>query len=186
MPSADVVCLSHVMLFLLLPAIATALSEVSAAKLFGRLADKKLLLDVPGAGTPEVRNCCHGGCDNCEYSRVFDELNAGRPKWIPLYAERELIDGRRHESTWGALFGDGSLDARAFVDKVHALDYRPSMGPKVKVDDEPLDDDAILALFHVLSDEAGDTISAADVVAALQRITGEQHGVAWKPFFAAF
>lgn len=172
------------MLVLLLPALATALSELNAAKLFGRLADKKLLLDVPGAGTPEVRNCCHGGCDNCDFSRVFDELNAGRPKWIPLYAERELIDGRRHESTWGALFEGDRLDATAFVDKVRGLDYRPSMGPRIKVDDE-LDDDAIMALFNVLADGA-ETISADDVVLGLQRLTGEEHGVVWKHFVGVF
>ena len=28
------------------------------SKIFGRLADKMLLLDVPGAGSPEMMNCC--------------------------------------------------------------------------------------------------------------------------------
>ena len=65
------------------PAVVT---EVTAAQVFGRLADKKLLLDVPGAGTPEMKDCCHGGCDNCDYSRVFDEMNAGKAKWVACYA----------------------------------------------------------------------------------------------------
>ena len=34
-----------------------AVAELAAAQVFGRLADKKLLLDVPGAGTPEMRDC---------------------------------------------------------------------------------------------------------------------------------
>jgi len=67
------------------PAVVT---EVTAAQVFGRLADKKLLLDVPGAGTPEMKDCCHGGCDNCDYSRVFDEMNAGKAKWVACYVER--------------------------------------------------------------------------------------------------
>ena len=29
------------------------------------------------AGTPEMMNCCHGGCSNCDYSRVFDSMSAG-------------------------------------------------------------------------------------------------------------
>ena len=61
-------------------------TEVTAAQVFGRLADKKLLLDVPGGGAPEMKDCCHGGCDNCDYSRVFDEMNAGKAKWVACYA----------------------------------------------------------------------------------------------------
>lgn len=70
------------------------ISEDELAKVFCRLADKQLLLDVPGAGTPELANCCHGGCSNCDFSRIFDEMNSARPKWIPLYTHRVLIDGR--------------------------------------------------------------------------------------------
>ena len=57
----------------------TALDERELTKLFGRISDKKLLLDVEGAGTPEMRDCCHGGCDNCPYSRVFDEVSVSVP-----------------------------------------------------------------------------------------------------------
>ena len=49
----------------------SSLDERELAKTFGRLADKMILLDVPGAGTPEMVNCCHGGCDNCDYSSRF-------------------------------------------------------------------------------------------------------------------
>ena len=45
-------------------AVTTKVTEVAAAQVFARLADKKLLLDVPGAGTPEMKDCCHGGCDS--------------------------------------------------------------------------------------------------------------------------
>lgn len=75
-------------------------------KVFARMADKMILLDVPGAGTPEMRNCCHGGCDNCPYSHVFDQMTAGRAKWVPLYAHRKLIDDREHSSPWSVIFED--------------------------------------------------------------------------------
>lgn len=29
-------------------------------------------------GTPEMMNCCHGGCDNCDYSHVFDYMSSAR------------------------------------------------------------------------------------------------------------
>ena len=78
--------------------------ERELIKLFSRLADDYLLLDIPDAGTPGMMNCCHGGCDNCAYSHIFDNLSAGRPKWVPLYASRQLIDGRTHTSPGGACF----------------------------------------------------------------------------------
>lgn len=53
------------------------INDIELIKLFGRLADKELLLDVPGAGTPEMMNCCHGGCSNCDYSRIFDSMSSG-------------------------------------------------------------------------------------------------------------
>ena len=53
--------------------------ELELAKVFCRIADDYLLLDVPGAGTPEMKNCCHGGCDNCNFSRIFDEMESGKP-----------------------------------------------------------------------------------------------------------
>lgn len=66
------------------------------AKIFVRCSDDYLLLDVEGAGTPEMANCCHGGCDNCAFSHIFDQLESGKPKWLPLYSQRTLIDGRNH------------------------------------------------------------------------------------------
>ena len=51
------------------------IDEMELTKLFGRLADKTLLLDVEGAGTPAMANCCHGGCDNCPYSRYHRNID---------------------------------------------------------------------------------------------------------------
>jgi hypothetical protein len=34
------------------------IDEHDLTKIFGRFADKILLLDIPGAGTPEMMNCC--------------------------------------------------------------------------------------------------------------------------------
>jgi len=39
---------------------ASPLEDIELTRLFGRLAEKRLLLDVPMAGTAELRNCCHG------------------------------------------------------------------------------------------------------------------------------
>lgn len=97
-------------------AAAIEVEEREVIKLFSRLADDYLLLDIPGAGTPGMMNCCHGGCDNCAYSHVFDNLSAGRPKWVPVYATRQLIDGRSHTSPWGRLFRDDPHSTEPFDD----------------------------------------------------------------------
>jgi hypothetical protein len=73
------------------------IDESAISNIFSRIAEPRILLNIPGAGTPEMANCCHSGCDNCAYSRLFDEMQAGQAKWIPLYSYSELIDGRSHK-----------------------------------------------------------------------------------------
>lgn len=116
--------------------------ERQIVNLFSRLAEKRLLLNIPEAGLPEVANCCHSGCDNCAYSRVFDELNAARAKWIPFYDEMRFIDGRRHESRWKAIFTDRS----AVVSVSHLADCLSQLSPQLCIgtpysisDEEQLD-----------------------------------------------
>ena len=61
----------------------------------------------------------------------------GRPKWIPLYNRRTLIDGRSHKSTWSSIFDDAvddstvvvdAVDQDTFIDRIQALAYRPCLG----------------------------------------------------------
>lgn len=158
------------------------ISEAQAARIFGRLADKKLLLDVPGAGTPEMRNCCHGGCDNCDYSRVFDEMNAGKPKWVPCYPYRQLIDGRDHTAPWAELFDDGPLTAETFTDRLNLLTFRSSMGySAVKPDDSKVDADAAVAFFTAIAQGANE-LTADAFANGLAVVSGEAHGAPWKRF----
>ncbi len=163
------------------PAVVT---EVTAAQVFGRLADKKLLLDVPGAGTPEMKDCCHGGCDNCDYSRVFDEMNAGKAKWVACYVEREHSDGRRHESPVRDLFGgDERLGVAEFVARLGEVDPRPAMGARPA--DLTSDFDAAAAEGLVRKVVGGDEVSREAWGDALVAISGEAHGVAWRPWAKA-
>ena len=162
---------------------------MTAAQVFGRLADKKLLLDVPGAGTPEMKDCCHGGCDNCDFSRIFDEMNAGRPKWVLCYDYLELIDGRNVAPGWAAMFeGEGGALARdEFAAALSALPYRPSMGPKVSVDpDEPVSAAAADALWAALAGDA-DELTAAQMGDGLKDLCGGAQATGgWGALFSEF
>jgi len=66
-------------------------------------------------------------------SIIYLSYIQGRPKWIPLYDRRTLIDGRSHKSTWSSIFDvDGStvdaVDQDAFITRLQALAYRPCLG----------------------------------------------------------
>jgi hypothetical protein len=79
-----------------------------AVKLFGRLAEKYIMLDA-SAGL-----CCYSGCSDCEYRepgggyRMADQ-SASRPKWIPNYDHRSFpSSGKEHTTKWSSeLFTEG-------------------------------------------------------------------------------
>jgi len=168
--------------------ILTALTdETEVAKLFNRMCDKYLLLDVPGAGTPGMINCCHGGCDNCDFSHVFDEMTSGRPKWVALYPYRRHQDGRDHTAPWSRLFSSdgGRISEIEFVERFPNLPCVGfSMGPSTSVSpSDPPSRDALLQLWSVLVRNGGGvdetTISAEEMANALKASTGAEHGAVW-------
>ena len=172
---------------LLSTALALApVTEKTAAQVFGRIADKKLLLDVPGAGTPEMKDCCHGGCDNCDYSRIFDEMNAGKPKWVACYLEREHSDGRRHEAPTLSIFGDDAdLDVDEFVSRLGAVEPRPPMGAPLKDVLAEFDAEGAAALVSAIAGDGG-RVDRDNWGATLRRLSGEEHGITWSAFKPAF
>ena len=162
----------------------------SDAQLFGRLADKVLLLDVPGAGTPEMKDCCHGGCDNCPYSRIFDEMRAGKAKWVAFYGYREHIDGRNHQSPWSeTLFaGKEALTKEEFCSSLQALPYQACLGPMKSVPvDEPPRDETVEAFWDILQEGAddGSSLTVESMAQGMMRLTGEEHGAMWRPWWKA-
>ena len=180
-----------------LAATAVALpSDEELAKLFNRLADKYLLLDVPGAGTPGMINCCHGGCDNCDFSRVFDEMSSGRAKWVALYPFRRHQDGREHAPPWSAMFqSEGEqLDKQLFKERVGALPCVPfAMGPPSSVLPADLPAPEVLESFWELllrrsgkPRTADESLSASDMALALTAATGAEHGALWSDFKRAW
>lgn len=166
-------------------------------KVFNRMADKFLLLDVPGAGSPEMMQCCHGGCDNCNFSRIFDEMSSGRPKWVALYPYRKHADGRDHMAPWSQIFVDEAMGPAAapslrlskeqFVQRFSALPCAGfSMGPPSSVPpDEPLAPETLEQLWAAMqmrkqSDLPG--LGSDDMAHALADITGAEHGALFSEF----
>lgn len=164
----------------------SALDERELAKIFGRLADKMILLDVPGAGTPEMANCCHGGCDNCEYSHVFDQMNAGRAKWVPSYTYRQLIDGREHSSPWLKVFkNELEVTRDEFITRLIDLPYQMNMGSLSVPADEVPKREAVDQFFDALS-SGRESISKEKLEEVLPAKVKDKHGVVWNAFKKAF
>jgi hypothetical protein len=181
------------------------LNSRELTKIFGRISAKTILLDVPGAGTPEVANCCHGGCDNCKVSHVFDQLSAARGKWVPTYSTRTLIDGRSEKAPWAKMFDsiadpteEISLDKEEFTLLLQNLPCIATMGPgtSVPADETPLPE-AVEAFWDILitglkkedvNSEGEDSyrLTAIQMSEALTKLTAQPHGAMWMDFRKPF
>jgi hypothetical protein len=129
-----------------------------------------------------VKNCCHGGCDNCNFSQVFDEMRSSRPKWVSCYVDRTLIDGRAHKSPASQLFaGADVLSLDDFLRRMNLLECRPTMGPKSPLLMEVPSEDTMIAFFNNISDGA-DTVDPQGWAAGMRRLSGEDHGALWLAF----
>lgn len=170
-----------------------SINEEGLATIFARLSEKRILLDVEGAGTPEMMQCCHGGCDNCDFSRIFDEMKSGRPKWIPTYSFREHIDGRKHVPSWTSDLFDSNdenefLTNDVFVERLCALSSKMCMGPSSAAAKTPLDEDSAHYFYNLLIKEtqAKDGLSMKTMADALSTLTSNNDGVLWKDFKECF
>ena len=168
---------------------AASLSERDLTKIFNRFADNYLLLDVPGAGSPGMMQCCHSGCDNCEFARIFDCMTSGRIKWVALYSYRQLVDGREHSPPWRGLFSDSEeeekgLDVTVFAERVRRLPMRLSIGPALTVplDEEDLSAEGLARLWTLLGGSDNGTLTARGLAQGLRTLTGAAHGATWLEF----
>lgn len=160
-----------------------------AVKLFGRLAEKYIMLDESGG------SCCFSACSDCEYRlpgggyKMADQ-SASRPKWVPSYEERSFSgQNKAHVSKWkNGIFGEASsVTKEAFVDSVSRLEFAtPLGGPFVSKSAGAILDDtsATEFLFDVLS-EGKDVISSRTMSKRLKDLSDGSEGLTWPNFSAA-
>lgn len=161
------------------------LSPKEACKLFGRIADKYILLDA-SAGL-----CCYSACSDCEFRdpdggyRMAD-MSAARPKWVCSYARREFKTemAKQHTSAWAALFSsDKKLGKAAFVEGVAALPFAaPLGGPYLSAKEgAEMGDGTGEALFELLG--GGEFITERGMERGLKKLGGgAEEGIVWKTF----
>jgi hypothetical protein len=186
--------------------------SVEMAKLFNRMADKRHLLDVPGAGTPGMAQCCHSGCDSCEFRFLFDEMTAGRAKWVALYSDMKHIDGRWHVAPWARVFFDSiedfekakdevreegpylltergddmAITMQTFISRIQEIPNQLTMGPPSSGTDE-MPNTAFLEMFWAqitaaASVDSGGSLTPKQMSDALTALTKTKHAASWKHF----
>ena len=157
-----------------------------AVKLFGRLADKYILLDSSGG------MCCYSACTDCEYRlpdggyRMADQ-SASRPKWICAYDDRTFeSSGKEHASKWSLeLYKDGVLAVTKdeFVAAMVDMTYNPPLGgPYVGASSATIDDTSAAAyLFDLLAGEK-EKLTKHRFGTRIKEMAGGEEGLTWAGF----
>lgn len=173
----------------LYPAVSgTSIEPKEAVKLFGRLAEKYIMLDESGG------MCCYSGCKDCEFRlpdggyRMADQ-SASRPKWIPVYEYRSFAGlDKEHKSRWSTeIFLNGpAVSKEEFVAAIVGMTYVPPLGgPFVGATSGQIEDtSAVEALFDVLAD-GKEKLARHKMSVRLKEIASGEQGLTWPAFSAA-
>lgn len=167
---------------------ATAVAVVEpkeAVKLFGRLAEKYIMLDESGG------LCCYSACKDCEFRlpgggyKLADQ-SAARPKWIPSYETRSA-NGKEHTTKWSLeIFKQGertAVDKQEFVQALCELDYAPPLGgPYVGASAATIEDTvAAECLFDVLAN-GKEKLTKHRMSTRLKELADGEEGLIWTGF----
>jgi hypothetical protein len=161
-----------------------SIEPTDAVKIFGRLAEKFILLDA-SAGM-----CCYSACSDCEYRlpgggyRMADQSSA-RPKWIPAYRHRSGANGRDHTSIWSAeLFTNRpSVSKVEFVETIQGLSYAPPLGgPYVSASAATVHDTVALEAFFDVLANGKQNLTINRMSARLKQLADGEEGLTWAGF----
>jgi hypothetical protein len=164
---------------------AVSIDPKEAVKVFGRLADKYILLDSSGG------MCCYSACSDCEYRlpgggyRMADQ-SASRPKWICAYDERNFeASGKEHSSKWSLeLFKERlAVTKEEFVQAIVDMSYNPPLGgPYVGASSATIEDTTAAAyLFDLLAGEK-EKLTKHRMGTRIKEIAGGEEGLTWAAF----
>ena len=168
---------------------AVSIEPKEAVKLFGRLAEKYIMLDESGG------LCCYSACKDCEFRlpdggyRMADQT-ASRPKWIPIYEERSFEgQNKEHKSKWSTeIFTDGpAVTKEEFVKAIQQLSYAPTLGgPFVSASagKELEDTTAAEQLFDLLAG-GKEKLARFKMSVSLKELADGEQGLTWAQFSAA-
>ena len=165
------------------------LEPKEVVKVFGRLAEKYIMLDESGG------MCCYSACKDCEF-RLPDggykmaDQSAARPKWIPVYEERVFSgQGKEHIAKWKSeIFPEGTtvVTKEEFAEAVANLEFlTPLGGPFVAKSAGTIEDTTVAeCLFDVLAN-GKDKLTRHRMGLGLKELSEGESGLTWPKFSAA-
>lgn len=167
----------------------TAIEPKEAVKIFGRLAEKYIMLDDSGG------MCCYSGCTDCEYRlpgggyRMADQ-SSSRPKWIPAYSTRSFPSlDKSHTTMWSErIFTDGpGVTKDQFIERVIGMTFTPPLGgPYMSASSGALisDNTIVAKLWDLL---AGDKLKLTKfrMETRIKELAGGSEGLVWSDFINA-
>ena len=160
-----------------------------AVKLFGRLAEKYIMLDA-SAGM-----CCYSACSDCEYRepgggyRMADQISA-RPKWIPCYDHSEFkAQGKEHTTRWSTeifLNDKPVVTKEEFVERIVNMQFIPPLGgPYLTASAATIEDTfAASTLYDVLA-AGNEKLTKFRMGNNIKSIANGEEGLTWAMFSAA-
>jgi hypothetical protein len=164
----------------------SSIEPKEAVKLFGRLAEKFIMLDSSGG------MCCYSACSDCEYrlpggGYIMADQTAARPKWIPAYETRSA-NGKDHTTKWSnEIFENGpAVTKDEFVAIMTGLKYVPPLGgPYVGASAATVEDrTATEQLFEVLAN-GKKKLTRHRMSIRLKQLANGEEGLMWDGFQSA-
>ena len=157
-------------------------------KLFGRLAEKYIMLDESGG------MCCYSACKDCEF-RLPDggykmaDQSASRPKWIPVYEERAFTAlDKEHKSKWSTeIFTNGpAVTKEEFVQAIADMAYAPPLGgPYVGASAGQIEDTGAAEKLFDLLVNGKEKLARHKMSVQLKELSKGEQGLTWPAFSAA-
>jgi len=162
-----------------------SLEPKEAVKLFGRLAEKYIMLDASGG------MCCYSACSDCEYRNpdggyIMADQSASRPKWIPVYDHRAFeSSGKQHTSKWSSdIFKNGpAVTKEEFISALVGMTFStPLGGPYVSASAGKIEDtNAAELLFDVLAGEK-EKLTKHRMGKVMRELANGEEGLTWPSF----
>lgn len=159
-----------------------------AVKLFGRLAEKYIMLDSSGG------MCCYSACSDCEYRNpeggyIMADQSASRPKWIPSYEHRAFeSSGKEHTSKWSSeIFVNGpAVTKEEFVSAVTEMDFAtPLGGPFVSKSAGKIEDTTAAGLFFDVLAGEKEKLTKHRMGITMKELASGEEGLIWPAFSKA-
>ena len=170
------------------PAVSPVSDPKEVVKLFGRLADKYILLDSSGG------MCCYSACTDCEYRlpdggyRMADQ-SSSRPKWICAYDDRSFeASGKEHASKWSIdLYTNYdnrlAVTKDEFIQGMIEIKYNPPLGgPYLGASAAKIEDTtAVEYLFDLLAG-GKEKLTKHRFGTQIKAMAGGEEGLTWAAF----